>query len=102
MACRTEEMSAARAALNREIARGERRRAFAARLRRRVEALGPRGPRDALAGLHHLADLYQHCDRYYPDVAERPEDLLPFNWRRHVGTGPMSLGSSPAAMCAEG
>ncbi|MGV2980658.1 hypothetical protein ACERNI_10680 [Camelimonas sp. ID_303_24] len=29
----------------------------------------------------HLADLRAHCDREYPDVAEDPRDLLPFNWR---------------------
>ncbi|GHE50887.1 hypothetical protein GCM10019059_07510 [Camelimonas fluminis] len=29
----------------------------------------------------HLADLRAHCDREYPDVAEDPRDLLPYNWR---------------------
>ena len=55
---------------------------------------------DALAGLRHLADLYRHCDRFYPDVEESWRDRLPLNWRAMV---PASASfSSPAAACAGG
>jgi len=54
---------------------------------------------DALAGLRHLADLYRHCDRFYPDVEESWRDRLPLNWRAMV---PASASfSSPAAACAD-
>jgi hypothetical protein len=52
---------------------------------------------DARAGLLHLADLYRHCPRFYPNLNIRESDGLPMKASSSVaGFG------SPGAMCMEG
>lgn len=46
----------------------------------------------------HLADLYEHCDRYYPNERIPPSEGLPYRVRQ---AEPASYGS-PALACVEG
>ncbi|GEP11797.1 hypothetical protein [Methylobacterium gnaphalii] len=52
---------------------------------------------DLTANTHHLADLYEHCDRFYPSVRIVSDGLT----TRRIVPEPSALGGGAGLLCAQ-